>query len=268
MATANTAVPDVITQNAPSGDNFDTWSDQRDIALGASPNDARVNSILGANALDAYGRWINSEQYGLVWSPNERPGWAPYMLGAWIDTPMFGPVWVSSEPWGWAPYHYGRWVNDAMYGWVWVPDQDVVSWAPALVGFTEPVEAGGLPAPGSWYPLPPNDYYEPWYDETSNPSSNNSHNTNNASGTPPRPLPPPPHVFVRPGFVPPSPSIRYPEQNGVPGASGGGGGRSVGSSHSSGGGAHTSSGGGGGHASSGGGGGHSSGGGGGGGGRK
>jgi uncharacterized membrane protein YgcG len=242
MATANTALPDVITQSAPSGDSFDSWNDQRDVALGASTSDARVNPTLGANALDAFGRWINSEQYGLVWSPNEGPGWAPYTLGAWIDTPMFGPVWVSSEPWGWAPYHYGRWVNDTTYGWIWIPDQDVVSWAPALVGFAQPIEAGGLPAPGTWYPLRPDDYYQSWYDATPNASSNGSHNTTNAPMSR-NPLPPG-HTFARPGFIPPSPSIRYPEQN-------------AGSSHASSGGGHASSGGGGsgGHSSGGGGGG-------------
>jgi hypothetical protein len=276
MVLGNVAVPDrLITSIATSADydDFDAWNEQRDVALGQSTGDKHVSPVLGANALDAYGHWMNYGNYGLVWSPDEAFGWKPYTLGSWMMTPLFGPVWVSSEPWGWAPYHYGRWIEDPVYGWLWVPDQGPDSWLPALVSLI-PLVAPllGTPWPGyGWAPLPPGGAYVPWYDTSAVPGTSGSGKNSKA-------LPPPGRLYARPGITFPSPSLRFPEQRSIVGAPAHyapaihmGGSASSGGTRSSGGG-HASygggGGGGGGHASSGGGGGSSGGGGGGGGGHK
>jgi len=265
MVTANTAVPNVIENiaSATLDDDFDAWNDARDLALGTTATDKRVSPILAANALDTYGHWLNTQQYGMAWSPDEPPTWSPYTLGSWVMSSLYGPMWVSTEPWGWTPYHYGRWLLDPTYGWIWIPDQGVVSWAPALV-LLAPVLIPRIGSPwGSsvgWGPLGPDQVYQPWYD-TALPSNNAA--SNNAPGN--KAAPPPFHSYVRPG-VSPLPGLRFPEmQRSVVGAPAhyapsvrmNGGASSSGASRSSGGGgSHVSSGGGGGggHVSSGGGG--------------
>jgi len=259
MVTSNTAVTNVIVSIATSvnDDDFDAWNDTRDMALGTSATDKRVSPILAANALDVYGRWLNSDKYGLVWAPDEPPTWSPYSLGSWALSPLYGPMWVSSEPWGWAPYHYGRWVYDAIYGWIWIPDQGVASWVPALVTLI-PVAAAVIDSPFGnvrWAPLGPGDLYEPWYDTTAISNTANNSGGSNQGKTATVPGHVLPHVTI-----PLNPIYRFTQgQRSIVGSPA----HVTPGVHFSGGG---SRGGGGGHASSGGGGGGHSGGGGGGGG--
>ena len=60
--------------------------------------------------LAPYGQWIEVEDYGPCWRPNDSPpGWRPYTLGRWAYTDECGWFWVTDEPFGWCCYHYGRW---------------------------------------------------------------------------------------------------------------------------------------------------------------
>ncbi len=80
--------------------------------------------------LSAYGSWIESPDYGYVWSPNVEAGFRPYVTnGHWMYT-NYGWTWSSDFPWGWAAFHYGRWYMDSQYGYVWVPGTE---WGPAWV---------------------------------------------------------------------------------------------------------------------------------------
>ena len=98
-------------------------------------------------ALEPYGNWMHTHEYGDVWKPKiKNPTiWAPYTVGRWHYTEL-GWHFTSSEPWGWACYHYGRWVRYRTVGWCWVPGRE---WAPAWVSWrTSPRHIG-------WSPLPP-----------------------------------------------------------------------------------------------------------------
>ena len=98
-------------------------------------------------ALNPYGEWMGTQEYGEVWKPRiqNSPNWAPYTVGRWHYTEL-GWHFTSSEPWGWACYHYGRWVRYRNLGWCWVPGRE---WAPAWVSWrTSPKHIG-------WSPLPP-----------------------------------------------------------------------------------------------------------------
>ena len=98
-------------------------------------------------ALEPYGNWMHTHEYGDVWKPRiQNPTiWAPYTVGRWHYTEL-GWHFTSSEPWGWACYHYGRWVRYRTMGWCWVPGRE---WAPAWVSWrTSPRHIG-------WSPLPP-----------------------------------------------------------------------------------------------------------------
>ena len=98
-------------------------------------------------ALEPYGNWMHTHEYGDVWKPRiQNPTiWAPYTVGRWHYTEL-GWHFTSSEPWGWACYHYGRWVRFRTMGWCWVPGRE---WAPAWVSWrTSPRHIG-------WSPLPP-----------------------------------------------------------------------------------------------------------------
>ena len=95
--------------------------------------------------LSPYGRWVNVDGPGWVWSPNNvQADWRPYEMGHWVYTD-YGWTWSSDEPYGWAVYHYGRWNQDPSYGWVWVPGTE---WGPAWVAWHE---GGGYVG---WAPLP------------------------------------------------------------------------------------------------------------------
>ncbi|MDQ7247763.1 DUF6600 domain-containing protein [Dongia sedimenti] len=90
----------------------------------------------GFQALEHYGLWVATEQYGWAWEPQVPSDWAPYSKGRWVEIPQLGRTWIDDSPWGFAPSHYGRWteVNDR---WVWVPGNAASASldAPAAVSF-------------------------------------------------------------------------------------------------------------------------------------
>ncbi len=148
-------------------DEFEAWAESRARAEDASQAGRYVSmEMTGYEALDAYGHWQNTPEYGDVWVPsNVGDDWAPYRVGRWVWVDPWGWTWIDAEPWGFAPFHYGRW---ARYGgvWVWAPGVRVARpvYAPALVAF---VGGGSWSAsarfgPGggvAWFPLAPG---EPW----------------------------------------------------------------------------------------------------------
>ncbi len=159
--------------DAPSRDDFDRWTSDRDNTIRNAQAWTRTNRYyVGSEDLDAHGRWSNVPDYGDVWVPTVASGWAPYRDGRWVWEPYYGWTWVSYEPWGWAPYHYGRWF---MYqnSWVWWPGQSYgyrhyrPIWAPAYVSFFG-FGGGGFGVGfgwGSvgWLPIGPCDGFNPWW---------------------------------------------------------------------------------------------------------
>jgi len=112
------------------------------------PPPAEVYTTYEAD-LNPYGRWVEVEQYGRCWVPNDRPsGWEPYTVGHW-DYSDYGWTWVAEgneADWGVVTYHYGRWFPDARHGWCWAPG---TVWGPGWVGWREGNGYCG------WCPLPP-----------------------------------------------------------------------------------------------------------------
>ena len=81
-------------------------------------------------ALDPYGTWTETADYGLVWVPSvDFSWWRPYAHGRWVYTDA-GWTFVSRDPWGHITFHYGRWAYWATLGWFWIPGFE---WAPAWV---------------------------------------------------------------------------------------------------------------------------------------
>lgn len=125
-------------------DNWDRWNDRRDDELFARAESRSTRhvpaSLPGVHDLDTYGDWIETPDYGWVWSPRAVPAdWAPYRAGYWRWYSSHGWTWVSHEPWGWVPYHYGRWAYHRSR-WCWVPRVTVGidfgwRWRPHLVVF-------------------------------------------------------------------------------------------------------------------------------------
>ena len=100
--------------------------------------------------LSPYGNWVDYQNYGYVWVPDEQ-GFRPYYNnGHWVYT-SYGWTWVSNYNWGWAPFHYGRWLYDDAYGWMWVPGYE---WAPAWVSWRKSDDYVG------WAPLPPEAHFD------------------------------------------------------------------------------------------------------------
>jgi hypothetical protein len=99
----------------------------------AKSQSVNVNFGLFQRELSPYGRWINTPNYGQVWSYNE-PGFQPYYSNGNWDYTNEGWYWNSSYNWGWVTFHYGRWELDPYYGWVWIPGYD---WAPAWVAWSQ-----------------------------------------------------------------------------------------------------------------------------------
>jgi hypothetical protein len=105
-----------------------------------------IDTSVFFDALAPYGEWIESPQYGWVWTPYDVPiDWRPYSNGHWAYTD-YGWTWVSDYPWGWATFHYGRWGYLPDIGWVWAPGR---VWAPAWVEWRVSDDVIG------WAPLPP-----------------------------------------------------------------------------------------------------------------
>ncbi len=152
-------------------DEFTQWDATRD-ARRPAPVASRYLSpeMTGAEDLDAYGDWRETDEYGAVWIPRGvAADWAPYRSGQWVWVAPWGWTWVGREAWGFAPFHYGRWAR--IHGvWAWVPGTRSVRpvYAPALVVWRE-TPPGSVtfdhrspPRPG-WAPLAPRDAYLPYY---------------------------------------------------------------------------------------------------------
>jgi hypothetical protein len=160
---------------APDRDDWDQWNIDRDHMIHSAKGWQHTNKYyVGAEDLDANGRWENVPDYGQVWVPNESDDWAPYRDGNWTYEPYYGWTWVGFEPWGWAPYHYGRWM---WYGgaWAWWPGPVWGAgfyrpfWSPAYVSFFGwgggwgfGFGWGGWGGFG-WLPLGPCDRFFPWW---------------------------------------------------------------------------------------------------------
>jgi uncharacterized protein DUF6600 len=152
----------------PPLDEFDDWALVRDRRVDTVAAVRYVpRAMVGYEDLDDFGAWRVVAEYGAVWVPNVRPGWAPYRFGHWAWVDPWGWTWIDDAPWGFAPFHYGRWAYVGA-GWVWVPGAIVARpvYAPALVAFV-----GGsnwrvgvnLSAPIGWFPLGPREVFVPAY---------------------------------------------------------------------------------------------------------
>lgn len=138
LVRGNPSDPEFQTVAPIAQDDWDQWNYERDHALESSQSYRYVSpDVYGAEDLDSNGRWVHSDDYGPVWSPDVGPDWAPYRNGRWAWEPWYGWTWVSYDPWGWAPYHYGRWFYSGPHGWCWYPGafHERHFWSPALVAF-------------------------------------------------------------------------------------------------------------------------------------
>ena len=138
-------------------DAWVTWNLSRDSRLARAGDSGRylpASLDVYSNDFDSYGRWVNTADYGYVWTPiGLAVDWAPYRVGRWC---WIGGdyVWVSYEPWGWAPYHYGRWAFIRNTGWCWVPPLATAAyWGPGFVAWIN------TPTYVSWVPLAPREIY-------------------------------------------------------------------------------------------------------------
>ncbi|MGB8323504.1 MAG: DUF6600 domain-containing protein, partial [Candidatus Acidiferrum sp.] len=168
-------------QTMPDDDDFDRWSDQRDLREDHAVARRYVSEdVIGYEDLDDNGGWRPVPEYGTVWFPHVSiVGWAPYRYGHWAYIAPWGWTWVDDAPWGFAPFHYGRWVvAGGAWGWVPCPPPVVAVayvrpvYAPALVAwvggphFAVGVGFGGGFAAGvnvGWFPLGPREVYVPSY---------------------------------------------------------------------------------------------------------
>ena len=162
MVRGEASDPEFQMVNAIEQDEFDHWNAGRDQQLTRSLSSRRVSpDIYGTEDMDQDGRWVNTPDYGTVWTPTVGdPDWAPYRNGQWVWEDYYGWTWVSYDPWGWAPYHYGRWFFRGGIGWCWYPGPVFVPtvWSPALVAF---FGFGG--AGFGWVPLGPFEVVHPWW---------------------------------------------------------------------------------------------------------
>ena len=123
---------------APEPDDFDRWSNSRDLRDDDSVSARYVSrDVPGYSDLDENGTWNEEPDYGAVWYPSTvDAGWAPYSDGYWNYVGPWGWTWVGYEPWGFAPYHYGRWAFiGSRWGWCPGPYYARPIYGPAFVGF-------------------------------------------------------------------------------------------------------------------------------------
>lgn len=168
-------------QALPDPDDFDSWSDDRDLHEDHAVARRYVSDdVIGYEDLDDNGGWRPVPEYGTVWFPHVSiVGWAPYRYGHWVWVGPWGWTWVDDAPWGFAPFHYGRWIFVGG-AWGWVPSPPVVVgvayvrpvYAPALVAwvggphFGAGIAFGGGFAAGvnvGWFPLGPREVFVPSY---------------------------------------------------------------------------------------------------------
>ncbi|HBY64519.1 MAG TPA: hypothetical protein DEH78_32260, partial [Solibacterales bacterium] len=169
LARGSVSDPEFRIVDAEGRDDWDRWNEARDRDLERSGSYRHVGRhVWGAEDLDQHGAWINTPDYGMVWSPNVAPGWAPYRYGRWSWVDYWGWSWVSHDPWGWAPYHWGRW---CWWGnrWCWWPGGGRW-WRPALVGWVGWNHWGGFNVNVGlgfgrvgWFPLGPVDPFYGWW---------------------------------------------------------------------------------------------------------
>jgi hypothetical protein len=152
------ARPLMLTLRSP--DAFDKWNRRRDeeqFDAGRSESRRYLPEELGGYAadFDHNGRWVETPEYGFVWTPTALviADWSPYRSGRWVW--MRGNyVWISYDKWGWAPHHYGRWAFVRPFGWCWVPPaRRQAYWGPGYVGWVHTA------ATISWVPLAPRELY-------------------------------------------------------------------------------------------------------------
>jgi hypothetical protein len=167
---AEGAQPDVKAANPP--DDFDRFTMDRNMREDRIPPPQHLPpGMVGNEDMNAYGAWRETPDYGWVWAPPVRAGWAPYHEGHWAWVAPWGWTWIDDAPWGFAPFHYGRWAF-AGGGWVWVPGPVAVRpiYAPALVAFVGGpgfrvgigIGGGGIGAV-AWFPLGPREVFQPAY---------------------------------------------------------------------------------------------------------
>jgi len=157
------------TYAAPDLDAWDRWNYQRTDHLIDAVSARYVSpDVYGIDALDHYGTWRVTPDYGPVWLPEVADGWAPYSAGRWVWDPYYGWTWIDDAPWGWAPCHYGRWVHAGRF-WAWAPGPLIAApaYAPALVAFFGGPHFGvsvgiGAPAVG-WVALGWGEPLVPWW---------------------------------------------------------------------------------------------------------
>ncbi|OPY71465.1 MAG: hypothetical protein A4E62_01248 [Syntrophorhabdus sp. PtaU1.Bin002] len=144
-----------------SSDSWERWNRGRDRELFGSGYGNRGSRYLPeelipySNDLDGNGRWVQTSEYGYVWTPTTiaENDWAPYRMGRWVWA-RGDYVWVSHERWGWAPYHYGRWAHIRPLGWCWVPPRHGSAyWSPGYVAWVH------TPRYVAWTPLAPHETY-------------------------------------------------------------------------------------------------------------
>jgi hypothetical protein len=155
------ALAQVASQESPPDDAFDRWSVERNRREDQSIAARYVpREVVGYQQLDPYGQWRRDANDGAIWFPQAMPAnWAPYRQGHWSWIEPWGWTWIDDAPWGFAPFHYGRWaLVDGR--WAWAPGRLSVQpvYAPALVAFV-----GGGTSERTWFPLAPNEAWQPPY---------------------------------------------------------------------------------------------------------
>ncbi len=151
---------------APEPDEFDQWSNDRDLKEDNSTSARFVSrDVPGYSDLDDNGTWNEEPDYGPVWYPNTADaGWAPYSYGYWNYVGPWGWTWIGYEPWGFAPFHYGRWAFiGSRWGWCPGPYYARPIYGPAFVGFLGGGFGFGIGGGIGWFPLGFREPFRPWY---------------------------------------------------------------------------------------------------------
>jgi ferric-dicitrate binding protein FerR (iron transport regulator) len=77
-ARGSSADPEFQVVAAIQLDEWDRWNSERDRDIERSTSYNHVSpDVVGAEELDAHGRWVNDGEYGNVWVPTVDADWAP-----------------------------------------------------------------------------------------------------------------------------------------------------------------------------------------------